>query len=270
MAWMMDTYSMQKGYAVPEIVTGKPISIGGSRVPARGDRRRRRDGDRARVRSGSAGTSPTQRCVVQGFGNVGGIAATELHEQGRDGRRRLRRLGRRLRRRTASTSRRCTRTSREHGSLEGSQTASTRITNEELLELECDVLVARRARGPGHRRRTRGNLRCRLVAEGANGPTSIDGRPDPRRARASPCCRTSSRTRAASPSPTSSGCRTSGGSSGTATRSAGGSPTSWRTHSTASGTSRSERGITLRDAALVAGDPRGLRRARGARDLPVR
>ena len=51
MAWMMDTYSMQKGYAVPEIVTGKPISIGGSRVPARGDRRRRRDGDRARVRA---------------------------------------------------------------------------------------------------------------------------------------------------------------------------------------------------------------------------
>src|SRR4051812_25368492 len=81
MAWMMDTYSMQKGYAVPEIVTGKPISIGGSvfRHEATGagvvmvvERAcLRLDWDLAK-----------QRCVVQGFGNVGGIAATELHEKG--------------------------------------------------------------------------------------------------------------------------------------------------------------------------------------------
>src|SRR3954449_9243359 len=81
MAWMMDTYSMQKGYAVPEIVTGKPISIGGSvfRHEATGA------GvvmvvERACARLGwdLAGL----RCVVQGFGNVGGVAATELHERG--------------------------------------------------------------------------------------------------------------------------------------------------------------------------------------------
>src|SRR5207302_7221006 len=81
MAWMMDTYSVQKGYAVPEIVTGKPVSIGGSLF------RHEATGagvvmviERACARLGwnLAGL----RCVVQGFGNVGGIAATELHEKG--------------------------------------------------------------------------------------------------------------------------------------------------------------------------------------------
>src|SRR5258705_7633500 len=81
MAWMMDTYSMQKGYAVPEIVTGKPISIGGSvfRHEATGA------GvvmviERACARLGW--DLAEQRCVVQGFGNVGGIAASELHDHG--------------------------------------------------------------------------------------------------------------------------------------------------------------------------------------------
>ena len=81
MAWMMDTYSMQMGHAVPEIVTGKPISIGGSifRQEATGagvimltNRACERLGRRL------AG----QRCVVQGFGNVGGTAAQELHDRG--------------------------------------------------------------------------------------------------------------------------------------------------------------------------------------------
>ena len=53
MAWIMDTYSAQKGYAVPGVVTGKPVEIGGSLGPARGDRPRR---DRVR-RSRRAATS---------------------------------------------------------------------------------------------------------------------------------------------------------------------------------------------------------------------
>ena len=51
MAWMMDTYSMQVGHAVPEIVTGKPISIGGSVFRHEATGRRRRDGHRPRVRA---------------------------------------------------------------------------------------------------------------------------------------------------------------------------------------------------------------------------
>ena len=82
MAWMMDTYSMQVGHAVPEIVTGKPISIGGSVF------RREATGagvvmvDRARACERLGWNLAEQRCVVQGFGNVGGVAAAELHDRG--------------------------------------------------------------------------------------------------------------------------------------------------------------------------------------------
>ena len=77
MAWMMDTYSVQKGYAVPEIVTGKPVSIGGSvfRHEATGA------GVVMVIEHACARLGwelAALRCVVQGFGNVGGIAATEL------------------------------------------------------------------------------------------------------------------------------------------------------------------------------------------------
>src|SRR6187399_3772191 len=81
MAWMMDTYSMEIGYAVPEIVTGKPISLGGSLF------RHEATGagvvmviERACDRLGW--NLADQRCVVQGFGNVGGIAAAELESKG--------------------------------------------------------------------------------------------------------------------------------------------------------------------------------------------
>ena len=171
MAWMMDTYSMQKGYAVPEIVTGKPISIGGSvfRHEATGagvvmviERAcHRLDWDLAE-----------QRCVVQGFGNVGGIAASELHEKG-------------------ATVVAVSDISggvysanglpipelhayvAEHGSLEGYETGVARITNAELLELQCDILVLA-AREDQVTAENAGELHCRLVAEGANGPTSVE------------------------------------------------------------------------------------------------
>src|SRR5947209_16554610 len=81
MAWIMDTYSMQVGYAVPEIVTGKPISLGGSLF------RHEATGagvvmviERACARLGIE--LAEQRCAVQGFGNVGGIAASELVAHG--------------------------------------------------------------------------------------------------------------------------------------------------------------------------------------------
>jgi glutamate dehydrogenase (NAD(P)+) len=171
MAWMMDTYSMQMGYAVPEIVTGKPISIGGSvfRHEATGA------GvvmviERACDRLGW--DLSAQRCVVQGFGNVGGIAATELHDKG------ARVLGVSdisggvyspagldipgLHAYVAA-----------NGSLEGHTAGVERITNDELLELECDILVLA-AREDQVTAANAANLRCRLVAEGANGPTSVD------------------------------------------------------------------------------------------------
>src|SRR3954449_12428881 len=81
MAWMMDTYSMQKGHVVPEVVTGKPVQLGGSLF------RHEATGAGVVMVTESACTRlgrrlADQRCVVQGFGNVGGIAATELHVKG--------------------------------------------------------------------------------------------------------------------------------------------------------------------------------------------
>jgi glutamate dehydrogenase (NAD(P)+) len=170
MAWMMDTYSMQMGYAVPEIVTGKPISIGGSvfRHEATGA------GvvmvvERACLRLGWS--LAEQRCVVQGFGNVGGIAATELHERGAavvavsdisggvyaPGGLSIPELHAYV---------------AEHGSLEGYVEGVTRISNAELLALECDILVLA-AREDQLTGTNAGDVRARLVVEGANGPTSI-------------------------------------------------------------------------------------------------
>ena len=172
MAWMMDTYSMQKGFAVPEIVTGKPVSIGGSvfRHEATGA------GvvmvvERACHRLGW--DLAEQRCVVQGFGNVGGIAATELHEKGARVIAVSDISGGVVSERGLDVPRLNAHVA-EHGSLEGYERGVTRITNEELLELDCDILVlaAREDQVTGE---NAGNLRCRLVAEGANGPTSVEG-----------------------------------------------------------------------------------------------
>jgi len=171
MAWMMDTYSMQKGYAVPEIVTGKPVSLGGSLF------RHEATGagvvmviERACGRLGwdLAGL----RCVVQGFGNVGGIAASELHAKGATvtavsdiSGGVLADDGLPIPDLHAYVS--------EHGSLEGYE-GGRRISNATLLETPCDVLVlaAREDQITGE---NAANVQCRLVAEGANGPTSIEG-----------------------------------------------------------------------------------------------
>ena len=170
MAWMMDTYSMQRGFAVPEIVTGKPISIGGSVF--------RREATGAGVVMVTARACERlgwklseQRCVVQGFGNVGGIAAQELVERGatvvavsdvsggvHDP------AGLDIPAMLAYVV--------EHGSLEGWATG-VRVSNEELLELQCDILVLA-AREDQVTAANADRLQCRLISEGANGPTSLE------------------------------------------------------------------------------------------------
>ncbi|MFL6036746.1 MAG: Glu/Leu/Phe/Val family dehydrogenase [Gaiellaceae bacterium] len=170
MAWMMDTYSMQRGFAVPEIVTGKPISIGGSvfRHEATGvgvvmitERACERLGRRL----------ADQRCVVQGFGNVGSVAAMDLVARGAsviavsdvsggvvndDG------LNLPAVRAWAD----------EHGSLADYPDAR-HVSNAELLETPCDVLVLA-AREDQLTEENAGRVETRLVVEGANGPTSIE------------------------------------------------------------------------------------------------
>jgi glutamate dehydrogenase (NAD(P)+) len=170
MAWMMDTYSMQVGYAVPEIVTGKPIALGGSLF------RHEATGagvvmvtERACGRLGWR--MEEQRCIVQGFGNVGGIAAQELATKGAsvlgvsdisggvyspDG---LNLVD--VRAWIAA-----------HGTLEGYPDAR-HVSNSELLELPCDILVLA-ALEDQVTAQNAPKLDTKLVVEGANGPTSIE------------------------------------------------------------------------------------------------
>jgi glutamate dehydrogenase (NAD(P)+) len=168
MAWMMDTYSAQKGYAVPEIVTGKPVSIGGSvfRNEATGA------GvvmviERACARQGWQ--LEGLRFVVQGFGNVGGVAATELCDKGGavvgvgD-------LSGGVYDPAGLDVPTLHEYAREHGSLAGFP--AHRVGHEELLGLDCDVLVLA-AREDQVSEANAGALRCRLLVEGANGPTSV-------------------------------------------------------------------------------------------------
>jgi glutamate dehydrogenase (NAD(P)+) len=170
MAWMMDTYSMQVGYAVPEIVTGKPIALGGSLF------RHEATGagvvmviERACNRLGWKLSQ--QSCVVQGFGNVGGIAAQELASKGAkvlavsdisggvyspEG------LDLNVLRAWIA----------EQATLEEFPDAQ-HVTNAELLELPCDILVLA-ALEDQVTAENAPRLNTKLVVEGANGPTSIE------------------------------------------------------------------------------------------------
>ena len=170
MAWMMDTYSMQRGYAVPEIVTGKPISIGGSVF------RQEATGAGvvmvvARACDRLGWNLAEQRCVVQGFGNVGGVASSELAARGAsviavsDVSGGLHAAG-------GLDVSALHEYVREHGSLEGCD-AGARLSNDELLELDCDILVLA-AREDQLTADNAPRVRARMIAEGANGPTSLE------------------------------------------------------------------------------------------------
>jgi glutamate dehydrogenase (NAD(P)+) len=168
MAWLMDTYSMHRGYSVPGVVTGKPVSIGGSEGRSEATGR----GVVYTVQE-AAKTLDLElegaRVAVQGYGNAGEAVARFIHELGAnviavsdsqggifngDGLD----LGR------------VTRHKQETGSVVGAPRTRP-ISNAELLELECDVLVPAALEGviTDH---NAGQVRARIVAEAANGPTT--------------------------------------------------------------------------------------------------
>jgi glutamate dehydrogenase (NAD(P)+) len=171
MAWIMDTYSMHRGYSTPSVVTGKPIEIGGSfgRVEATGR------GVMLSVREAARMINlplADAAVVVQGYGNVGSVAAALLHELGcriiavsdsRGGIHNPRGLDpAAILRHKAAT-----------GSVVGLP-GSDRLTNAELLELPCDVLIPGAFEG-----QISGDnaprVKTRLIVEGANGPITPDG-----------------------------------------------------------------------------------------------
>ena len=171
MAWIMDTYSQQKGYAMPGVVTGKPLVIGGSL------------GRREATGKGVVFTilkameqiklkmDLKTAFVIQGFGNVGSVTAQTVEELG----------GRII---AVSTSKggihnpkglkvsdllRCY---HENGSFD-CFTEGDQLTNEEILEISCDVLIPAAVSGV-IKKKNADRIRCRILAEGANGPTTVN------------------------------------------------------------------------------------------------
>jgi glutamate dehydrogenase/leucine dehydrogenase len=171
MAWMMDTYSMNVGHAVPGIVTGKPISIGGSHGREMATGR----GAMITVREALAERDQSlkgARIVIQGFGNVGGAAAQLLHEAG-------------------ATVLAVSTTSggvfaetgldipalrayldQNRGRIQDFP-GTTPITNAELLALPCEVLIPAALENQITQENV-DHVRASIVAEAANGPITLE------------------------------------------------------------------------------------------------
>jgi glutamate dehydrogenase (NAD(P)+) len=166
MAWIFDTYSMNKGHSVLGVVTGKPLAIGGSlgreEATARGALYCIRDAVAKQHRS-----LTDMRVVVQGFGNVGSFLAKFLAEDGAtviaisDSRGGLYNpKGIDIQAALAHK--------RETGALTGLKGAEE-ITNEELLLLDCDVL-APCALEQVITEENASQVKAKIILEGANGP----------------------------------------------------------------------------------------------------
>ncbi len=168
MAWIMDTFSMHRGYSVPAVVTGKPVLIGGSE---------------GRFDATGLGVTFTARealkyldipidgatCVVQGFGNVGSVAARCMQREGAT----------------------VIAVSDVYGGIYNPKGIDTealqrhvkqtgtvidfpdvdRISNSELLEMPCTVLIPAAMEGQLTEENA-DRIKARIVAEGANGPTT--------------------------------------------------------------------------------------------------
>ncbi|MEM1022861.1 MAG: Glu/Leu/Phe/Val dehydrogenase [Myxococcota bacterium] len=171
MAWIMDTYSEMKGHAVPSVVTGKPISIGGSKG------RKEATGRGVAYCTAAAAEHlginlEGKKVAIQGFGNVGTYAARKLERmgckivavsdvsggiynpEGFDVKHLLKYVDIR--------------------SVVKDYPRGEAITNEELLTLDVEVLIPA-ALGGVIDAEIASKLKCRILAEGANGPVTAEG-----------------------------------------------------------------------------------------------
>jgi glutamate dehydrogenase (NAD(P)+) len=170
MAWIMDTYSMHQGYTVPGVVTGKPISLGGS------------EGRNEATARGCVYTIveaashldidlENTTVAVQGFGNAGSIAARLMTV-----------LGSKVVAVSDSTGgihdpngldiARVVNWKKEHGTVQGFPGA-TDVSNAQVLEVECDILIPAALENQITERNA-GRIKAKVIAEAANGPTTPD------------------------------------------------------------------------------------------------
>ena len=171
MAWMMDTFSQNVGYAVPGVVTGKPIEIGGSLGREESTSRGLVYLTAEAAKENNISLNSNTKVAVQGFGKVGGVAALEMQNLG------------------------CTVVAvsdvataiynekglhiqdvinhvREHGSVKNYPNAQV-ITNEELLELDVEILLPCAIENVINKSNA-SKIKAKLIAEGANGPITSD------------------------------------------------------------------------------------------------
>ena len=168
MAWMMDTYSMHAGHTVPGVVTGKPISLGGSE--GRNEATARGTVFCIVEAARHLGIDLTSAKVsVQGFGNAGSIAARLITEEGStvvavsDSTGGIHAPG-------GLDIPKVIAWKSEHGTVQGFPGA-TDISNAEVLEVDCDILIPAALENQITAANA-GNVKARLIAEAANGPTT--------------------------------------------------------------------------------------------------
>ena len=168
MAWVMDTYSMRVGHTVTAVVTGKPVEMGGSLGRREATGRGVMFVTREALRYlGMPLLGST--VAVQGFGNVGSIAAELLTKQGSKIVAISDRTGAYYNKSGLDIAAAVSYV-REHRSLEGFRGGEP-ITNEELLMLPVDVLVPAALENVITSKNA-GKVQAKIIAEGANGPTT--------------------------------------------------------------------------------------------------
>lgn len=168
MAWIMDTYSMHEGYSIPAVVTGKPLSLGGSEgrndATATGVLFVTRQGAR-RIGMPLRGA----RVSIQGYGNAGAIAARLFHNEGckivavsdtHGG----------IYNESGLDPAAVLRHKQERGSVIGYPRAQ-RIGVQDVLEIPCDILIPAATEGVITAENA-DRVQARIVAEAANGPTT--------------------------------------------------------------------------------------------------
>jgi glutamate dehydrogenase (NAD(P)+) len=171
MAWIMDTYSMQRGTTVPGVVTSKPVLLGGSLGRTEGT------GRGVAYITGEAMAHlglplAGARAVIQGFGNVGSVAARQLHEMGC---------------RVVAVSDvqggiynpagldiPALQAAVQAGRWVRQAPQGEVVSNEELLQLPCEILIPA-ALGGVLTGKNAGAVQARLIVEGANGPATAEG-----------------------------------------------------------------------------------------------
>lgn len=170
MAWIMDTYSQNQGYSVPGVVTGKPVSIGGSKGRGGATSRGVMYTIFSTLKRLGLGIEEVS-VAIQGHGKVGGFLGQLLHDAGcrvvaiSD-------VGGGLYKERGLDPEAINRHKREAGSVVGYPGADP-ITNEELLEVDCDVLIPAAIESVITVKNA-DRIRARVVCEAANGPITFE------------------------------------------------------------------------------------------------